>query len=75
MFHCVAASMFETQQADTGLAQNANVGFCVGVLTESGTAEQLLETGAHLILPHVGHIPSLLQGFENLMTEQRQLHQ
>jgi phosphoglycolate phosphatase-like HAD superfamily hydrolase len=45
--------------SDTGMAQNAGAGFCIGVLTGSGTADQLKATGAHLILPHVGHIPQL----------------
>jgi phosphoglycolate phosphatase-like HAD superfamily hydrolase len=55
--------------ADTGMAQAAKAGFCVGVLTGSGTAPQLLDTGAHLILPHVGHIPTLLQTFQALALE------
>jgi phosphoglycolate phosphatase-like HAD superfamily hydrolase len=55
--------------SDTGMAQAAKAGFCVGVLTGSGTAPQLLDTGAHLILPHVGHIPALLQTFQQLALE------
>jgi phosphoglycolate phosphatase-like HAD superfamily hydrolase len=55
--------------SDTGMARAANAGFCVGVLTGSGTAPQLLDTGAHLILPHVGHIPTLLQTFQQLALE------
>mmetsp|Transcript_61852 Transcript_61852/g.151229 ORF Transcript_61852/g.151229 Transcript_61852/m.151229 type:complete len:508 (+) Transcript_61852:213-1736(+) len=50
--------------ADTGMAIAANVGFCVGVLTGSGTTEQLLGTGADLVVDDVGHIPSLLKTFE-----------
>lgn len=55
--------------SDTGMAKAAKAGFCVGVLTGSGTSEQLLETGAHLILPSVGHIPALLETFERLSQE------
>jgi phosphoglycolate phosphatase len=47
--------------ADTGMARNAQSLMCIGVLTGSGTPEQLTETGADIILPHVGHIPALLQ--------------
>lgn len=59
--------------ADTGMARAAQAGFCVGVLTGSGTTEQLLETGAHLILPHVGHIPALLESLEKLALEREEL--
>ena len=45
---------------DTGMARNANAGLCVGVLSGSGAADQLLETGADIVLPNVGHIPDLL---------------
>ena len=52
--------------ADTGMAVAADVGFCVGVLTGSGTTEQLLGTGADLVLDDVGHIPTLLRAFERV---------
>jgi phosphoglycolate phosphatase len=52
--------------ADTDMAKAADAGFCVGVLTGSGTSDQLLENGAHLILPNVGHVPNLLETFNNL---------
>lgn len=52
--------------SDMGMARAANAGFCVGVLTGSGTTEQLLETGAHMILPGVGHVPALLEALERL---------
>lgn len=42
------------------MARNARAGLCIGVLTGSGTPDQLLATGADLILPNVGHIPKLL---------------
>ena len=47
--------------ADTGMARNAGAGFCVGVLTGSGTTEQLLSAGAQLVLPDAGHLPALLK--------------
>lgn len=46
--------------ADTGMARNAGAGWCIGVLTGSGTASQLLTTGADQILNHVGMVPSIL---------------
>lgn len=58
--------------ADTGTARAAKAGFCVGVLTGSGTAEQLLDTGAHLILPHVGHIPALLEKLEGIASDSQE---
>ena len=56
--------------SDTGMARAAKAGFCVGVLTGSGTVDQLLDTGAHLILPDVGHIPALLKNFQQLAEDQ-----
>jgi phosphoglycolate phosphatase len=50
--------------ADMGMAVAAQAGLCVGVLTGSGTEEQLLASGAHVILPHVGHLPTLLEEIE-----------
>ena len=55
--------------SDTGMARSANAGFCVGVLTGSGTVDHLLDTGAHLILPHVGYIPGLLKHFQQLVND------
>ena len=55
--------------SDTKMARAAKAGFCVGVLTGSGTTEQLVETGAHMILPCVGHIPALLEALERLSEE------
>lgn len=46
--------------SDTGMAKNAGAGFCIGVLTGSGTKEQLLQSGADIILPDVGYIPYFL---------------
>lgn len=58
--------------ADTGMARNAKALFCIGVLTGSGTPTQLTETGADIIVPHVGHIPALLQamGRERMLQTQ-----
>lgn len=52
--------------ADTGMALASNVGFCVGVLTGSGTTDQLLGSGADMILSDVGQIPILLKTLENI---------
>lgn len=46
---------------DTGMARNAHAGLCIGVLSGSGTADQLMETGANIILANVGEIPALLK--------------
>ena len=45
---------------DTGMARNAKAGLCIGVLSGSGTEQQLIETGANIIIPNVGHLPELL---------------
>jgi len=47
--------------SDTCMARNAGAGLCIGVLTGSGTTDQLLMTGADIVLPHVGYIPKLLR--------------
>ncbi|CAB9497377.1 haloacid dehalogenase-like hydrolase [Seminavis robusta] len=72
--HCIVVG---DTSSDTGMARAANAGFCVGVLTGSGTTSQLLDTGAHLILPDVGHVPELLETFQRLADEarQQQVHQ
>lgn len=46
--------------SDVGMARNAKALFCIGVLTGSGTAEQLTAMGANIVLPSVEHIPELL---------------
>ena len=46
--------------SDTGMAKAAGAGYMVGVLTGSGTTEQLLADGAHLVVPNVGFLPQLL---------------
>ena len=45
---------------DTGMARNAKAGLCIGVLSGSGNEQQLIETGANIIIPNVGHLPELL---------------
>jgi len=50
--------------SDTGMAKNAKAGLCIGVLTGSGTTDQLLKTGADIILNDVGGIPQLLNDYE-----------
>lgn len=47
--------------SDTGMARNAHAALCIGVLSGSGAASQLVETGANILLPHVGDIPALLE--------------
>ena len=46
--------------SDMGMARNAKALYCIGVLTGSGTAEQLAETGANIVVPSVEHVPDLL---------------
>lgn len=45
---------------DTKMGARSGAGFVVGVLTGSGTTEQLLETGADIVLPHIGYLTDLL---------------
>jgi phosphoglycolate phosphatase-like HAD superfamily hydrolase len=45
---------------DTKMGSRSGAGFVVGVLTGSGTTEQLLETGADIVLPNVGYLTDLL---------------
>ena len=42
------------------MGNNSCAGLVIGVLTGSGTSEELLKTGAHVILPNVDYIPGLL---------------
>lgn len=46
--------------ADTGMGRNANAALIVGVLTGSGTTEQLLKTGAHIVLPDISYLKQYL---------------
>ena len=50
--------------SDTGMAQNAKAHLCIGVLTGSSTAELLMTSGAHVVVPHVGYIPALLSAMK-----------
>ncbi len=43
------------------MGKNANAGLVVGVLTGSGTRDQLLSTGAHVVLQNVAELPILLK--------------
>ena len=45
--------------SDTQMARSAGTGLAVGVLTGSGTPEQLTRGGAHLIVPSIGDLPRL----------------
>ena len=47
--------------ADTGMARNAGAGLCIGVLSGSGERQQLMKTGAHMIVSDVGALPRFLQ--------------
>ncbi|KAL7492410.1 hypothetical protein ACHAWT_001897 [Skeletonema menzelii] len=47
--------------SDMGMGLNGGAGLIVGVLTGSGTKQQLLDTGAHVVLPDIGHLEDLLR--------------
>ncbi len=47
--------------SDMGMGINGGAGLIVGVLTGSGTKQQLLDTGAHVVLPNIGHLEHLLR--------------
>lgn len=47
--------------SDTGMGRNGGAGLVVGVLTGSGTEKQLIETGAHVVLPNIGYLPDFLE--------------
>ena len=55
--------------SDTGMARNAGALLCIGVLTGSGSAQQLYDTGADIVLPSVGHVPALLRELQRLGEE------
>lgn len=42
--------------SDAEMGQRSGAGFVVGVLTGSGTAEQLIRSGADIVLPDVGYL-------------------
>jgi phosphoglycolate phosphatase len=46
--------------SDTQMGARAGAGLVVGVLTGSGTKEQLLSTGADIVLPSIGFLKGLL---------------
>ncbi len=47
--------------SDMGMGINGGAGLIVGVLTGSGTKQQLLHTGAHAVLPNIIHLEHLLR--------------
>ena len=47
--------------SDMGMGLNGGAGLIVGVLTGSGTKQQLLDTGALIVLPNIGHLEDLLR--------------
>lgn len=47
--------------SDMGMGINGGAGLIVGVLTGSGTKQQLLNTGAHVVLNHIGNLEHLLR--------------
>lgn len=47
--------------ADMGMGVHGRAGLVVGVLTGSGTKAQLLDAGAHVVLPNIGHLEDLLR--------------
>ncbi|GMH46895.1 hypothetical protein TrRE_jg1321, partial [Triparma retinervis] len=49
---------------DTGLGRNAKVGLTVGVLSGSGREEELMDGGADVVLPDVGHFMGWYKGWE-----------
>lgn len=46
--------------SDTGMGKNSGAGLVVGVLTGSGTERQLLDSGAHLVLPNIGYLKTIV---------------
>ena len=51
--------------ADVGMGRNIKAGLVVGVLSGSGTADQLFEEGAHIVIPDIGY----LIGFTSMFPE------
>ena len=47
--------------SDTGMGRNGNAGLVVGVLSGSGRKKQLLESGAHIILPNIGMLRDIIR--------------
>ena len=58
---------------DTGMARNAQALLCIAVLSGSGgSAQQLYDTGADVVIPNVGHIPALLRRLQQQEQEQQE---
>lgn len=49
---------------DTGLGRNAEVGLTVGVLSGSGTADELIRGGADVVLPDVTYVMEWIKQWE-----------
>ncbi|CAJ1958298.1 unnamed protein product [Cylindrotheca closterium] len=57
-FECIVVG---DTTSDTGMAKNAGAGLMIGVLSGSGTKQQLLASGAIVALEDVGRIPEYLE--------------
>ena len=57
-FECIVVG---DTTSDTGMAKNAVAGWMIGVLSGSGTKEQLLASGANVVLEDVGSILEYLE--------------
>lgn len=61
--------------ADSGMAKNAGAGLMIGVLSGSGGRDQLLSTGADIVLSDVGRIPSFIGNELGMRKKVDKLHQ
>ena len=52
--------MGETSNDTQIMGVRGGAGYVVGVLTGSGTKDQLLNTGANIVLPNIGYLEKLL---------------
>ena len=50
----------ETSNDTQIMGVRGGAGYVVGVLTGSGTKDQLLNTGANIVLPNIGYLEKLL---------------
>ncbi len=58
---------------DTKMGYAAKAGLTVGVCSGSGTSEELLDTGANLILPDVSYLPKMLKMLVDDLNDDRSL--
>lgn len=56
------------------MARNSGA-YAIGVLTGSGTLTNLLDNGAHAVVPDVGHLPQFLEYIARQADNQRLLWQ